>query len=269
MQDRTATNTNLVVFNREGIKRRMDELIPLYAKAGFKDLDLNFCEMMNPESILNTDRAEEYIGRLEELKKEYGLSYIQSHAPYPRSGQDPEDMEDRILKAMEYAWKLGVPHMVVHPVSGGIEKNKRYYSDLLEKSPEGISIAIENMETRDEIFSMRDIRKIRSICPSRLMALLDTGHANILGLDIAGEIRDAEGMLCGTHINDNDGKSDQHLLPFMGTIDWKKVVDAMRETGYGGFLTYEAMYYSRMLGIKDAGMVIQKALDTGIRLLNL
>ena len=269
MQDRTATNTNLVVFNREGIKRRMNELIPLYAKAGFKDLDLNFCEMMNPASMLNTDRAAEYVGRLKELKKEYGLSYIQAHAPYPRPGQAPEEMEEQILRSISYAAKLGVPHMVVHPVAGGIENNKRYYSDLLEKSPEGISIAIENMETENEIFSMRDIREICSICPSRLMALLDTGHANLMGLDIAEEIRNAEGMLCGTHINDNDGRSDQHLLPFMGTIDWKKVVDAMRETGYGGFLTFEAMYYSRMLGINDTTAVIEKALETGIRLQSL
>ena len=268
MQDRTATNTNLVVFNREGIKRRMTELIPLYAKAGFKDLDLNFCEMMNPQSILNTEQAGAYIDKLMQLKREYGLTYMQAHAPYPRAGQDPKEMEEKILKAIFYAKEAGVPHIVVHPVRGGIEENKRYYSNLLEKSQD-IIIAIENMESREEIFSMRDIRAICSICPSRLKALLDTGHANILGLDIPKEIMEAEGILAGTHINDNMGKSDEHLLPFMGNIDWEKVVHALRDAGYDGFMTYEAMYYSRSLSINDTDMVIKKAFETGIRLQNL
>lgn len=268
MQDRTATNTNLVVFNREGIKRRMTELIPLYAKAGFKDLDLNFCEMMNPQSILNTDLAGEYVAKLIQLKKEYGLTYMQAHAPYPRAGQEPKEMEEKILKAISYAKEAGVPHIVVHPIKGGIEENKRYYSNLLEKSQE-IILAIENMESHEEIHSMRDIRAICSICPSRLKALLDTGHANIMDLDIAKEIMDAEGILVGTHINDNDGRSDQHLLPFMGDIAWEKVVHALRDTGYDGFMTYEAMYYSRALSIKDTDMVMQKAFETGIRLQSL
>jgi sugar phosphate isomerase/epimerase len=31
-----------------------------------------------------------------------------------------------------------------------------------------------------------------------------------------------------THIHDNDGKEDAHLLPFSGVIDWKKTMELLR-----------------------------------------
>ena len=53
-EPRISSNTNLLAFSSDGY-RRMDEIIPMLANAGFRNLDLNFCEMMNPNSVLNTD----------------------------------------------------------------------------------------------------------------------------------------------------------------------------------------------------------------------
>ena len=89
----------------------MLSLIPEYAEHGLKALDLNFCEMMNPGSELNGD-GWGYIEKLEELKKEHGLSYIQAHAPYPRNyaaltNDDKKLSDNEILRSMEYAERLG------------------------------------------------------------------------------------------------------------------------------------------------------------------
>ena len=46
-------------------------------------------------------------------------------------------------------------------------------------------------------------------------------------------------LLKCTHIHDNNGKSDQHLMPFYGTIDWKAYIDVMREIGYDGTVCME------------------------------
>ena len=51
----------------------METLIPLYASSGYRVLDLNFCEMMNPSSILNTDKGWEYIEKLKEEKHKYEI----------------------------------------------------------------------------------------------------------------------------------------------------------------------------------------------------
>ena len=52
--------------------------IPLIASYGYKNIDINFCEMLNPTH--RVDNA--YIGQLKSLKKSLGLNYNQSHVPY-------------------------------------------------------------------------------------------------------------------------------------------------------------------------------------------
>lgn len=41
------------------------------------------------------------------------------------------------------------------------------------------------------------------------------------------------------HIHDNDLYNDLHTLPFLGKIDWKEVMRALKEIDYKGNFTYE------------------------------
>ena len=41
------------------------------------------------------------------------------------------------------------------------------------------------------------------------------------------------------HIHDNDAVSDQHLMPFAGCFRWKEFIDALKEIGYDGDLSFE------------------------------
>ena len=45
------------------------------------------------------------------------------------------------------------------------------------------------------------------------------------------------------HIHDNDLHHDSHQIPFSMKIDFKKIVKALKDTGYNGFLTLEADRY--------------------------
>ncbi len=42
-----------------------------------------------------------------------------------------------------------------------------------------------------------------------------------------------------THLHDNDGKSNLHLLPFDGINDWESILKAVRDADYGGTLNLE------------------------------
>ncbi len=265
MVEEFSTNTNLIAFNRERIVRDMDSLIPVYASYGIRNLDLNFCEMMRPESRLNDSRSKGYIRRLEDLRKEYGLNYIGSHAPYSQKGEKEGETEYKIFRAIEFAAILRCPYIVVHPVRGTVEENIRYYGKFRGS---GILIAIENMESDKEISRHSEINEIIASNPEGLRALFDTGHANLLGLDLKEEIMGYKDNLIGLHIHDNDGRSDQHLIPFMGNIDWRSFISGLREIGYKGLLTYEAMYYSRNLSINDEGKVIREAVSAFNRLIH-
>ena len=66
----------------------------------------------------------------------------------------------------------------------------------------------------------------------------DYGHANLMG-DLAEAIETVSGHLWTTHVHDNKGREDDHLVPFMGTIDWSIAVMETQKIGYDGVLMLE------------------------------
>ena len=73
---------------------------------------------------------------------------------------------------------------------------------------------------------------------SGLGICLDTGHALLLG-DVTDAVETASGYLVTTHLHDNHGKTDDHLPPFAGAIDWPGVLMAFRKVGYDGAWMFE------------------------------
>jgi sugar phosphate isomerase/epimerase len=72
----------------------------------------------------------------------------------------------------------------------------------------------------------------------RTAACLDVGHAHLTGG--APEAADVlSGYIVTTHIHDNRGKTDEHLMPFDGTIDWTATLTALWKVGYTGPLVFE------------------------------
>ena len=46
--------------------------------------------------------------------------------------------------------------------------------------------------------------------------------------------------LYALHIHDNRGMQDEHLIPYLGTINMDEVINALIEIGYEGYFTFEA-----------------------------
>lgn len=67
---------------------------------------------------------------------------------------------------------------------------------------------------------------------------LDTGHAALAG-DLADAIDTVSGALVTTHVHDNRGRRDDHLLPYEGTIDWAAALMTFQKVGYEGALMFE------------------------------
>lgn len=269
MKDKISTNTNLVVFNREREMRTMQQLVPLYAENGLNILDLNFCEMMNPVSSLkDKDKAKSYIESLKRYKSELGLEYIQCHLPYKRNGESLEDFNNELFLALEYVETLEISVSVIHPIKANIEQNIEYFESIKSYVPSSTTLAIENMETFDEIHSVKDLLAIIEKLSYKAGICLDTGHANIMKEDIPSFIEKAGGNLIATHIADNNAKEDQHFLPGFGNIEWEKVVPALKKS-YKGYINYEAMFFSRNLPEMLSKEIIELAKSIGSWLLSL
>lgn len=82
--------------------------------------------------------------------------------------------------------------------------------------------------------------------PASLVALLDEdvearhagicfdfGHAHLMG-DVADAIEVAAEHVIATHVHDNHGRDDEHLVPYLGSIDWDLALVTMRKIGYEG-----------------------------------
>ncbi|MBI4886494.1 MAG: sugar phosphate isomerase/epimerase [Acidobacteria bacterium] len=67
---------------------------------------------------------------------------------------------------------------------------------------------------------------------------LDYGHAHLMG-DLAEAIETVSGHVWTTHMHDNRGREDEHLVPFAGTIDWDRAMMATQKIGYDGMLMLE------------------------------
>ena len=67
---------------------------------------------------------------------------------------------------------------------------------------------------------------------------LDFGHAHLDG-DVVDAVETVSEHLIATHVHDNRGRSDDHLLPFDGTIDWAGTLLAVQKIGYDGPFMFE------------------------------
>ena len=73
----------------------------------------------------------------------------------------------------------------------------------------------------------RDLEGLRAgIC-------LDFGHAFLMG-DVPDTIETVAEHLTTTHVHDNHGKKDDHLVPFAGRINWDVALMTMQKVGYDG-----------------------------------
>ena len=67
---------------------------------------------------------------------------------------------------------------------------------------------------------------------------LDYGHANLMG-DVTEAIETVSGHMKATHVHDNAGRRDDHLVPFAGRIDWDTAMMSTQKIGYDGVLMFE------------------------------
>ena len=97
----------------------------------------------------------------------------------------------------------------------------------LEVIPNPLSSASALAQLIEEKLDSRDI----GVC-------LDYGHAHLMG-DLGEAIETLSGHLLTTHVHDNRGTRDDHLVPFSGSIDWEAAMMETQKIGYDGALMFE------------------------------
>ena len=146
---------------------------------------------------------------------------------------------------------IGIKNMVLH--MDGYNMEDRTVAEIHDLNVEKLSeiaayiaekdiyICLENLFRPGSKHICELLSVIDRLSSHRFGITLDTGHLNISKSTSQREfILTAGEKLRAIHIADNQGETDQHLMPFgRGTVDFTEVVQALREIGYKGVFNYE------------------------------
>ena len=242
----------------------MEKAVKILSQAGFDALDLTMAQARTGFHPLLCGDLEENAALLRSLAAQNGVVFNQAHAPFPTSKTgDPvfnNAVHDAVLRAIRLAGLIGVKTVIVHPMQDlyYIENkaatkaiNLEFYRSLAPAAKEaGVRICIENMWQRSRSHQQiiasacatpRDFTEmLDTLADDVFTACLDLGHCILVGESPAAMIRALGPRLGALHVHDNCSLDDDHTLPYLGTIHWDDVYEALAEVGYAGDFTFEA-----------------------------
>lgn len=251
-------------INSSAKKIGEEKAIEYIAKAGFDAWDFSMFRMidynwdtgeMNPGNHpLSSNDYLAFARRLRKTGIDCGIRCNQSHAPFPTYAPG---IITYLKRAIECTAEAGGEICVIHPDNfKSPSENAELFSKLLPFAKEcGVKIATENMwnwdNDKDEATaaacsSHQNFKEhLDTVNDDFFVACLDIGHAEMRGLNTSAPdmIYTLGNKLQALHIHDNDLHHDSHQIPFSMKIDFKKIVKALKDTGYKGFLTLEADRY--------------------------
>ena len=156
-----------------------------------------------------------------------------------------------IQDAIDSALRLSAPYVSLCPgmtlfgedLDKGWTQLRKSFMELLDYTGgKDLVLLIEPAHAAESalILTVEDgLRMIEEIKSERLGILLDTGHDNVNGEDLAEVVASLKDVPLHIHIDDNHGDSDAHLIPGEGSIDFAPFVKALKEINYQGFVSAE------------------------------
>lgn len=202
--------------------------------------------------------------RFRDLMPSYKLSYS-IHAPISDinlgslNERIREDSILEILTTAETAANLNIDLVTIHPgltcmavpymEEKAIEKAKRSLSSIDRISAEyGVRIAVENMPAFPFMLG-RTAEELKELIEmTNLGFCLDIGHANTTG-QIDELIKEFGDRLINIHIHDNHGEHDEHLTLGEGEIDFKSVIEKIKN--YTGNYVIESKSFPSAVESQD------------------
>lgn len=246
---RLSTSVNIFSLRRY---RNWPELMPMAVaackEAGFDAVDLYLKDCQDlplpAQEAWMADMASRLA--LHDIPATQAHSYLINTRNLDEDGA--RDYLHKTLRSIQIAGQLRVPWLVVHLLCDADEnashtRNIRFIHQLESAMARyNVGIALENLrgtpyETAEQLLDIA--RRLDN--PQRVGICWDTGHAHLVaGIDQSQSIRLLGNRLKCTHIQDNHGERDEHIMPFMGSVDWPPIVLALKESGYAGDFTYES-----------------------------
>ena len=163
-------------------------------------------------------------------------------------------------RAAETFAALGAKLMNIHPCYAApvlmrndvVEFNRSSLPAIAQAATSfNLSLMLENF-----MFPFNTVEVMKGLMDAvpGLLLHLDFGHTN-LGGDGPDVFLDRLGAdLAHVHFSDNRGWADHHMPLGVGTVDWKKMVSALKKSGYDGTITLEVFCSDPGMGMEYCKM---------------
>jgi sugar phosphate isomerase/epimerase len=129
---------------------------------------------------------------------------------------------------------LGTPTAKAHPGDNNRAAAFRSAEDICRlAAPLGVRVALEVI--RNDLSSAASLVTMLEgdLDAPHAGICMDFGHAHLMG-DVADAVEAAAEHLIATHVHDNRRREDDHLAPFLGSINWDMALMTMQKIGYDG-----------------------------------
>lgn len=276
-----ATSTNALFERADGSRIPVEESIRCCAQAGYRALDFCFIDQITTKTAFLEPNWKRYLQEIREQAEALGVRFVQSHGPlYDFCNSSDPWQEELVRRSVEGSRLLGVPWMVMHPMSkvdgdrlspSTAERNISYFRRLADSAGRfDVGIAVENMWGRtpegvrrytvdpEELYDLLD-----RIDAENVGACWDTEHGSIEGIDQGAAIRRLGDRLKALHISDQTSHVNVHILPYLGITDWDDILKALAEIGYDHPFTYEIQHYLLRLPLELAPAALRFSRELG------
>ena len=221
--------------------------------AGFRYADYNFGMDYNRRDGVYSKNFEGYFDEIGCAADVLGIKLVQAHSPMGKPLEDDGSFLSDTLRCVDACGTWGIKNLVVH--SGyrrglspeqTFEENKAFFTPLLDRAEKyGVNILVENFNkmSHDDIYWVDNapdlLSMIEYVDHPLFHAVWDTGHANMQEMPQNEALRILGNHVKALHVHDNQGNRDEHLTPFLGTLNLDSLMSGLLDIGYNGYFTFE------------------------------
>ena len=227
-----------------------EEAAAVFSAKGWHDLELSteHGEML----VARGGDPAEVGARFKAVADRYGVRFPQGHLLL---GADiTEDGTVDILKRwLDLYYGVGIKACVLHAGGDQMRQSGRSQQEVDAANVNALKALCTHISGRDQYICLENLVKsyrsaadlrelIDAVGSPQLKICLDTGHLNRVGGSQEEFVREAGALLKALHINDNEGETDQHLIPYgRGNVRWDELINALAalEEPYDGLFNFE------------------------------
>ena len=231
-----------------------EEAFAKLRRIGYRNADI----ALGGKRLFSSDENEwkTAVDGIAENAAKHGIKIVQAHSPNSNPVDDSRKEKEFFYatRSLEICERLGIKDLVVHAgydsdlgKTEWYEKNRDFYRLLfpfMEKAE--VNVLTENTTKNNlsrgfYLYTGADmVEFIEYVDHPLFNAVWDTGHGTSEGCQYDNVVALGK-YLRGLHVHDNNGKADEHGIPYTGVLNLDSLICGLMDIGYKGYFTFETL----------------------------